>query len=429
MNTYKFSKALQSIKLLLHKQPDSETEIFSEILEEIKKLIKYDQAVIILLEGDSLIIRTTENIDSINNKTYCKLLNEKDKTLNKIIRNQTSIIETEKISLPQELGIELGYEVESIVAVPLKIREMVYGILVLTSKNCTFSAEDLQIMEAIVCAASYIIKDAELSSVFKMQLKVLKNNIKERTRTLELIKEQNKKILEADRIKNEFLANMSHELRTPLNAIIGFAEALSLKLFGELNEKQAEYINDIHSSGRHLLGMINDLLDLSKIESGKMELNKELFDVKNAIEEAVSIIKPLAEKKSINLTVKLPGETITIEADKRRFHQIFYNLLSNSIKFTDENGNIELNLFDKNDIIEFNVKDDGIGIAPEFHEKIFEKFQQVDNALDPKTGSTGLGLTITKELIELHGGKITVQSEQGKGAVFTFSLPVIERRK
>ena len=418
----RFAKTQEAVKYMLLNQPVPEKDIFLVLLEQIKKLVKYDQAVIMLLEGNSLIIKTKENI-KISRKDYSKVISEKDKNLSKIIKNRVSILETKNISFPAELGIDFGIIPVSVLAVPLVIRKMVYGFVVLTnSKNC-FNNDDVKILEAIVTAGSYIIKDAELSNVFKMQLKVLKDNIKERTRTLELIRQQNKKILEADKIKNEFLANMSHELRTPLNAIIGFSEVLSLTIFGDLNKKQAEYINDIHSSGTHLLGMINDLLDLAKIESGKMEVNMEFFDVKDAMEEAVNLIKFLAEKKTINLKINFNSKNIKINADKRKFHQILYNLLSNAIKFTPEGGNVTLGSSCKKNDIEIFVKDDGTGIASEYHKKIFEKFHQVGNFAE-KTGSTGLGLTITRELIEMHGGKIRVESKEGKGANFIFTLPV-----
>ena len=217
---------------------------------------------------------------------------------------------------------------------------------------------------------------------------------------------------------------MSHELRTPLNAIIGFSEALNLKIFGELNEKQSEYIGDIHSSGVHLLGMINDLLDLSKIESGKMQLSKEIFNVKSAVDEALNIVSPLLVQKKQNIKFECKDKFFEISADRRKFHQILYNLISNAIKFTPENGIIEIIAVKDGKNLRLSVKDNGIGIAPEFHEKIFGKFQQVDSSYSTKQGSTGLGLTITKELVKLHGGKIFLESKLSKGATFTFTLPV-----
>lgn len=429
METYRLTKTLETVKNMLHAHCDAEKDVFTFVLEEIKKLVDYHQSLIILLEGDSLIIKTIENIKTLDKKHYKKLLSTKDKSITKLIRLRTCLLESENFTIPSELGINFGEPVSSVLAIPLVIREMVYGILILTTNLQPLKNDDIKIVEALCSAASYIIKDAELSDVFKMQLNVLKDNIKQRTKALELIKEQNQKILEADRIKNEFLANVSHELRTPLNAIIGFSEALSLKIFGELTDKQLEYINDINSSGHHLLQMINDLLDLSKIESGKMELYKELFEVNSAIDEAVSIIKPIAAKKNINLNIQTTSENIEINADKRKFHQILYNLLSNAIKFTDKSGEVGLHLFIKNGNIEFRIKDNGIGIEPEYHEKIFEKFHQIHNNDIEKSGSTGLGLTITKQLIEMHGGKIAVESEKTKGATFIFTLPLEDKRR
>lgn len=407
MINHKFSKTLETVQRLLRMQIESEEDLFLAVLEEIKKVVAYNQALVVLLEGDSLIIRTQENI---NIENYRKFFSEKDKTLTKLIRTRSGILESSDFSLAKELEIDFGDDLLSMVAIPLVIREMTYGFFVLTRKAACFSEDELKMIEAIVSVGSYIIKDAELSNVFKLQLRVLRDNIKDKTRAL--------------KVKDEFLANMSHELRTPLNAIIGFSEALSMNIFGELNEKQAEYIGDIHTSGIHLLGMINDLLDLSKIESGKMDLNKEMFNVQRAVEEAVSIVTPLANKKEINLNIDFRHKNIIIEADKRKFHQILYNLISNAIKFTNEKGIVDLSISLKDKDVEISVKDNGIGIAPQFHNKIFEKFQQINNAASGKPDSTGLGLTITKQLIEMHGGSIRVESEEGNGAKFIYTLPL-----
>jgi len=411
---------------IIDRQTFLEENIFSEILQKIKNLINYDKAVIFLLEGDTLLTKMQIGFKNypIN---YKKSLTDKDKILNHMILTGKSIVDNHNEfngSILNELGLEGDFDFSTIIS-PLKIRETVYGFIVLVrNQQDKYEESDVSILEAVSSTASYIIKDDELSQVFKMQLKILKDNITERTKTLELIKEQNKKILEADKIKNEFLANMSHELRTPLNAIIGFSEALSLKIFGELNEKQAEYIMDINSSGVHLLGMINDLLDLSKIESGKMQLSKEIFNVKLAIKEALNIVSPLLIQKKQNLKFECKDESFEICADRRKFHQIFYNLISNAIKFTPENGNIEVIAIKDGKYLKVYVKDNGIGIAPEFHEKIFAKFQQVDSSYSTKQGSTGLGLTITKELVKLHGGKILIESQLNKGSNFIFTLPI-----
>lgn len=415
--------ALQTIKDMLLKQPEPDDEVFSVLFEKIRELVNYDSAVVFLLEGDSLVVRARDNIN-LANANYRKVISEKDKTLAKITRNRASILENNSVSLISELGIKTQTPPASVLAAPLSIREMVYGIVVLMNKENLFTEEDGKILEALASIASYIIKDNELSNIFKMQLRVVRENIQERAKALEVIREQNRKILEADRIKNEFLANMSHELRTPLNAIIGFSEALTLGIFGQLNAKQSEYISDINTSGHHLLSMINDLLDLSKIESGKMELNKQVFPVQNAIEEAASLIKPLADRKNVEIKTNAGKKEINISADRQKLLQILHNLLGNAIKFTNEGGSILLSLKKKTDYVEISVQDNGIGIPAKYHEKIFEKFQQVDNEVTRKTGNTGLGLTITRELVEMHGGKIRVESEEGKGATFIFTLPI-----
>ena len=419
-------KTLHTNMEIIDRQSFSEENIFSEILNKIKNLITYDRAVIFLLEGDTLLMKMQSGFNDcqVNHK---KNITDKDKILNHILLTGKSIIHNHNefnSSILAELGYESDFDFSTIIS-PLKIRETVYGFIVLIQNQFDkYEESDVSILEAVSSTASYMIKDAELSQVFKMQLKILKDNITERTKTLELIKEQNKKILEADKIKNEFLANMSHELRTPLNAIIGFSEALNLKIFGELNEKQSEYIGDIHSSGVHLLGMINDLLDLSKIESGKMQLSKEIFNVKSAVDEALNIVSPLLVQKKQNIKFECKDKFFEISADRRKFHQILYNLISNAIKFTPENGIIEIIAVKDGKNLRLSVKDNGIGIAPEFHEKIFGKFQQVDSSYSTKQGSTGLGLTITKELVKLHGGKIFLESKLSKGATFTFTLPV-----
>ena len=422
----KLIKTLHTNMEIVGRQTFAEENIFSDILEKIKSLINYDKAVIFLLEGDTLLTKTHSGFKNFP-ANYKKVITEKDKILNYILLTGTSIIDNHNEfngSISSELRLEADFGFSAIIS-PLKIRETVYGFMILIRDHLNkYEDNDVLILEAISSTASYLIKDAELSQVFKMQLKILKDNITARTKTLELIKEQNKKILEADKIKNEFLANMSHELRTPLNAIIGFSEALNLKIFGELNEKQSEYITDINSSGVHLLGMINDLLDLSKIESGKMQLSKEKFNVKSAINEALSIVSMLLVQKKQSIKFECKDEFLEISADRRKFHQILYNLISNAIKFTPENGNIEVKALKDGKFLKVSVKDDGIGIAPEFHEKIFGKFQQVDNSFSTKQGSTGLGLTITRELVKIHGGKIVLESQLNKGSTFIFTIPL-----
>lgn len=228
----------------------------------------------------------------------------------------------------------------------------------------------------------------------------------------------------ANKMKSEFLANMSHELRTPLNAIIGFAEVLRDKIAGDLNEEQMDFVNDIHSSGCHLLQMINDILDLSKIEAGKMELQYEVFLVPEAIEDVYTILKGLASKKHLELKTMVPTDVKSIEADRVKFKQVLYNLLSNAIKFTPENGKITLEAGIVNTMLQISVSDTGIGMKSENREKVFKEFWQADSSFARKYEGTGLGLALTKRIVEMHGGKIWFESEYGKGSIFYFTLPL-----
>ncbi|MCD4821044.1 MAG: PAS domain S-box protein [Methanococcoides sp.] len=231
----------------------------------------------------------------------------------------------------------------------------------------------------------------------------------------------------ADKSKAEFIANMTHELRTPLNAVIGFSEMLMLGTFGTLNEKQTKYVNNITSSGKHLLDAINEILDLSKIEAGKMELHPEEFEVSSAIEEVNIMVASMAEKKRIAITADLADNTTVIEADKTKFKQILYNLLSNAIKFTDQGGSVTIGEKTLDDLVHISVKDSGIGISPEDQDKLFNPFFQVDSSSTREYGGTGLGLALIKKFVEMHGGEVWVESEVGKGSIFTFSIPMASK--
>jgi signal transduction histidine kinase len=227
----------------------------------------------------------------------------------------------------------------------------------------------------------------------------------------------------ASRHKSEFLANMSHELRTPLNAIIGFSEVLTERMFGELNEKQDEYLKDIHASGQHLLSLINDILDLSKIEAGRMELDRSAFDLPSAIENALILVRERASRRGIRLGSTIDERLGAIDGDERKVKQVLLNLLSNALKFTPEGGRIDVGARLHDGVAEVSVADTGIGIAPADQEAVFEEFRQVGTT-DKKAEGTGLGLALSRKFIELHGGKIWVGSQLGAGATFTFTLPL-----
>ena len=293
----------------------------------------------------------------------------------------------------------------------------------LAKKEYNFYTEtDLKNLEGAACIISYILKDMELSNVFKIQLKALKDGITEKHEAYKTIKEQNEKILEADKVKNEFLANISHELRTPLNSILGFSEILGTEIYGKLNDKQSEYINDIKVSATHLLGMINEILDMSKIEAHAMKIVKSTFPINMAITEVCNILLPLAQKKKVKLEALIKRD-FEVSADYQKLQQILYNLVSNAIKYSPENDKVEIVATKGKNSFKIAVHDNGIGIDPKYHGKIFAKFVQLDSAYTKKESSTGLGLTITKELVELHKGKISVISEVNNGSTFIVEIP------
>ncbi|GEM_PF-391447 len=228
----------------------------------------------------------------------------------------------------------------------------------------------------------------------------------------------------ANRTKSEFLATMSHELRTPLNSVIGFSDLLLDGNFGDLNEKQSRFMSNISSSGKHLLNLINDILDISKIEAGKMELFYEIFDFADMISDIHFMMKPLAAKKDILLDFEVEPKNIVINADRSKLKQVLYNIIGNAIKFSPENGVVQVNVSTKDNMLNVSIKDSGIGISRDDQEKLFQPFVQIDSASNRKYEGTGLGLALVKNLLELHGGNIGVESAPGEGSTFFFSVPI-----
>jgi signal transduction histidine kinase len=217
---------------------------------------------------------------------------------------------------------------------------------------------------------------------------------------------------------------MSHELRTPLNAIVGFSQVLKQKLFGQVNEKQEEYLDDILSSADHLLSLINDILDLSKVEAGQVELERGLFSLREALERGGVMVRERALKNGVALQLELDSSVDLVEGDERRIRQVVFNLLSNAVKFTPEGGKVEVSTARVDGEVQIAVCDTGPGIAAADQERIFEEFQQAHDSNGERPEGTGLGLALTRSLVELHGGRIWVESEPGAGSTFTFTLPV-----
>lgn len=300
--------------------------------------------------------------------------------------------------------------------IPLKIEKSTIGCLLL-KKDAPFSKEEkLKIREYSISLTEKI-KDFEISKIYQNQLKILQSAIVQKNDNEKKLKEKNEELVKTDKIRTKFLSNVSHELRTPLNSIIGFSTALKNEMIGALNEKQKNYANKILISAIHLSGLINDILDITKLESGEMKVNLALHFPSLIIDEVINIIEPLAFDKNIKIKTDFKYQK-QINIDYLKFKQIIYNLLGNAIKFSHPNSKIIISTSNKNDKTYIKIKDFGIGIDKKDQKRIFEKFVQLDNIYMKDYSSTGLGLTITSELVKIQNGKIKVKSELNKGSEF-----------
>lgn len=338
----------------------------------------------------------------------------------------------------------------SLMATPLFAGEVIIGIIyVCDFKKRDWSDREIEFIIHLGIQAAYAIEKFKLIETItkkNLLLEELNDRLEDKVieKTAELAK-ANKELERSNKLKSQFIATMSHELRTPINSILGFSELLLDQTFGPLTEKQKRYVNNIYNAGSHLLHLINNILDIAKIESGRMELNYESFSVRQAIEEVEDVVRPLIKKKKLNFSSYIDEKVSIIKADRVKFKQILYNLLSNAIKFTPESGNIII----KAEVVESNVPwhpeepvqyrisipfrqlhisviDNGIGIKKEDHELIFTEFVQLDSTLARKYEGTGLGLALTRRFVEMHGGMINVESEEGKGSTFNVFLPLFD---
>ena len=302
----------------------------------------------------------------------------------------------------RDVLLRTGYR--AILAVPLIREDQIIGALTVNRRAPgAFAPELIELLKTFATQSALAIQNARLF-----------HEIADKGRQLEA----------ASRHKSEFLANMSHELRTPLNAILGFSEVLAERMFGEINAKQAEYLQDILGSGRHLLSLINDILDLAKVEAGRLELELGRFHLPIALDNALTLVRERASRHRITLTQTVDERVDDIVADERKVKQILLNLLSNAVKFTPEGGRVGLAATRADGAITIAVSDTGVGIAPEDQAAIFEEFRQVGREGARTQEGTGLGLTLAKKFVELHGGRIWVQSQVAQGSTFSFTLPI-----
>jgi signal transduction histidine kinase len=284
----------------------------------------------------------------------------------------------------------------------LREQQILGGLTVWRRQTGEFKPEVINVLQTFATQSALAIHNARLF-----------REIQEKGRQLEL----------ASKYKSQFLASMSHELRTPMNAVLGYTRMLLMNVYGELPEKVRDVHGRIDKSGRHLLGLINDVLDFSKIEAGQLTLAINPYSVRDVIQAVVSGTQSLATEKNLVLKTTLPADLPSASGDERRIAQVLLNLVGNAIKFTDS-GEVRIDVAAKNGDLVVSVSDTGPGIPETDREKIFDEFRQAEGSITQKKGGTGLGLAIAKRIVELHGGKIWVESEVGKGSKFTFTLPM-----
>ncbi|MBD5403323.1 HAMP domain-containing histidine kinase [bacterium] len=383
----------------------------NEIFDILSEIITFSSAAIFYLTPETITLEFEKNF---SNNISSNIIN--------IPKDLSSEIHNDQTDLTSSIKQLLKSDSELLVR-RLTIKGAVFGLLII-SREKQYTKEEENIFITCSSIISNLIKELELSKVLKMQLEALQSGIIETSNAYKTIKEQNKKIKAQEKLQNEFIANISHDLRSPLNSIICFSDLLSNKMFGELNQKQTEFVEDIKLSGIKLLGMINEVLDISKIESRTIKLNTSEIDLIMLINEVKNILKPIADKKNINIT--LPENDIpSIIGDYVKLQQVIFNILGNAIKFSPANSEINITIREEKNKIQIRIKDNGPGIDKKYHKKIFTKFFQIENTLSKTETSTGLGLTISKEFIKLHKGSIKLESEPNKGATFIIVLPVM----
>jgi signal transduction histidine kinase len=399
--------AISEILRVISSSPTDVRPVLDAIAERAVQLCDASAASIYLTEGDKLRQVVSQGLlaDQVSHVETLPI-NRESTTGRAIVDRETihvhdMLSEAAEYPLGYELSTRFGHR--TILVTPLYREGQPFGaILIRRQEVRPFSDREIGLLRTFGDQAAIALENVRLF-----------REIEDKSRQLEV----------ANKHKSEFLANMSHELRTPLNAIIGFSEVLLEKIFGEINAKQQDYLSDIHSSGRHLLALINDILDLSKIEAGRMELEPSDFDVPTALQNAMTLVRERAQRHAIALSLDIDPVVGELRADERKFKQILVNLLSNAVKFTPDGGRVALRARPVECGLEVSVSDTGIGIAPEDQEKVFEEFRQVGGDYKTKQEGTGLGLALARRFVELHGGVISVQSELGKGATFTFTIP------
>ena len=402
--------ATSGILRVISNSPTNEQPVFDAIVSSAIRLFEGHRVGLILLEGGQLHMRARGSLDmndeTVLNSLYPMPLN-RDSFVGQAILD-CSVLQVSDIAAPEILPAaaaharKLGYRSTS-VAPLLREGVAIGAITVPRAGPGVMTANQLALLRTFADQAVIAIENVRLF-----------REIEDKNQQLEI----------ASKHKSEFLANMSHELRTPLNAIIGFSEVLAEEMFGDLNEKQAEYANDIHGSGKHLLSLINDILDLAKVEAGRMELNLSDYNLPVAIDNAMTLVRERALTHGLSLKSEIDPAVGDLRGDERKVKQILLNLLSNAVKFTPAGGTVTVLAHYAEGFAQIAVRDTGVGIAPKDQTAVFEEFKQVGTDVTKKGEGTGLGLALTQRFVELHGGRLWLESKLGEGSTFTFTLPL-----
>jgi signal transduction histidine kinase len=381
--------------------------ILDTILERAASLCRAHAATLYIPEGD--VFRLSRDTGRIPEE-FRKLLMDQPLAKNRSSTVGRAAEEMRTIQIPdvlndaeykrEDLQQLAGYR--TLLSTPMILQNEVAGVLSMWRTNVApFNTRECELLEEFAVQGAIV-----------MRQDALRRALESRTRELEI----------ASHHKSEFLASMSHELRTPLNAVIGFSEVLLDRMFGEINERQEEYLRDIWNSGKHLLELLNEILDLSKVEAGQMVLEPSAFSVSSALDYCLAMVRERATAHAITVTVEVTDAIDTIEADELRFKQVLLNLLSNAVKFTPDGGTVTVRAYRDGTDLAITVKDTGIGVPVEDQERIFESFQQGRRGA-PKEEGTGLGLTLSRRIVWLWGGRMWLESSPGAGSTFGFSIP------
>lgn len=390
----------------LEQKVDERTRDLAEAMERLRALGAVSEAVSSTLDLQEVLNTVLSQAVQLSD-AEAGAIYEYDEAAQEFRLRATHGMDRERLEAFTSSRAALGESSNGRAVVPLLREDRIVGSLVVhrTSPG-PFDQDTLELLQTFARQSVLAIQNARL---------------------FQELEQKSQQLEDASRHKSEFLANMSHELRTPLNAINGFSQVLVERLFGEINPKQEEYLQDILSSGRHLLSVINDILDLSKVEAGRMTLEPSEFPLAEALENGLTMVRERAARRSISLTLDLDPNLGEIEADERKVKQVIFNLLSNAVKFTSDHGRVDVVARRFRDEVQVAVSDTGIGIAPEDQARIFEEFQQASHSTMRTAEGTGLGLTLARRFVELHGGRISLESEPGSGSTFTISLPVRQR--